>query len=75
MASLQYVPVPIVHYYGILKSMFVLSPHYFLCAYTGGRICISGVKRVANSILAAVKKISVMHVIKLGFAPVSFPPG
>ncbi len=24
---------------------------------------------------AALKKISVMHVIKLGFAPVSFPPG
>jgi hypothetical protein len=23
----------------------------------------------------ALKKISVMHVIKLGFAPVSFPPG
>jgi hypothetical protein len=22
-----------------------------------------------------LKKISVMHVIKLGFAPVSFPPG
>ncbi len=24
---------------------------------------------------ATLKKISVMHVIKLGFAPVSFPPG
>ncbi len=27
------------------------------------------------SLQAALKKISVMHVIKLGFAPVSFPPG
>jgi hypothetical protein len=26
-------------------------------------------------LLIALKKISVMHVIKLGFAPVSFPPG
>jgi hypothetical protein len=25
--------------------------------------------------ITALKKISVMHVIKLGFAPVSFPPG
>ncbi len=28
-----------------------------------------------DPILFALKKISVMHVIKLGFAPVSFPPG
>ncbi len=27
------------------------------------------------SIDPSLKKISVMHVIKLGFAPVSFPPG
>ncbi len=26
-------------------------------------------------LVLALKKISVMHVIKLGFAPVSFPPG
>jgi hypothetical protein len=29
----------------------------------------------AKSISNTLKKISVMHVIKLGFAPVSFPPG
>jgi hypothetical protein len=28
-----------------------------------------------NEDKSALKKISVMHVIKLGFAPVSFPPG
>ncbi len=28
-----------------------------------------------SGLKGALKKISVMHVIKLGFAPVSFPPG
>ncbi len=28
-----------------------------------------------RNLSATLKKISVMHVIKLGFAPVSFPPG
>jgi hypothetical protein len=30
---------------------------------------------IMTEALSALKKISVMHVIKLGFAPVSFPPG
>ncbi len=30
---------------------------------------------MTHVLYTALKKISVMHVIKLGFAPVSFPPG
>jgi hypothetical protein len=33
--KVQYVSVPIVHYYAIFNPIFVLSPHYFLCADNG----------------------------------------
>ncbi len=47
---------------------------YSACDEIGSQYAQHAMKLVPR-MLSALKKISVMHVIKLGFAPVSFPPG
>ncbi len=51
--------------------MFKLRENLFSCGYEHKR----AEGRLIFLFVHTLKKISVMHVIKLGFAPVSFPPG
>ncbi len=56
----------------LCKDVFVMTftAHFFKKGHEDRKQ-----ERIGRQVDTALKKISVMHVIKLGFAPVSFPPG